>query len=96
MQPRPQMSRNFSNIFDHVDGVPDAIGELCNFLHLRWSPNRSIAIRLDAADLHDSNRPGKQVLNFDSEVRQDAGDAARSDPLVDILVRCLCVRATMT
>ncbi len=24
---------------------------------------------------------GKQVLNFDREVRQDAGDAARSDPI---------------
>ncbi len=36
---------------------------------------------LDAADMHDSIRAGKQVLNLDSEVRQDAGDAARSEPI---------------
>ncbi len=31
--------------------------------------------------MHESSRAGKQVLNLDREVRQDARDAARSDPI---------------
>ncbi len=79
MQQDLKVTRSFSNVLNLVDGVLDAIRELGNFLYLRWSPNRSVCIRLDTANVHDSSRSGKQVLNLDSEVRQDARDAARSD-----------------
>ncbi len=69
------------DVLDLVDGVPDAICEPRDFLHLRWSPNRSIGVRLDAADVYDGGSVGKQVLNFDREVRQDARDAMRSDSI---------------
>ncbi len=76
-----KVTRSLSKVLDLVDGVPDAIRQLCNFLHLRWSPNRTVFIRPDAADVHDSSFAGKQGLNLHSEVRQDAGDTARSDPI---------------
>ncbi len=81
MQTSPESDPQLLDVFDLVDREPDAIRELDNFLQLRWSPNRSVGIRIDAKDVQDSSRAGKQVLKLDSAVRQDAGDAARSDPI---------------
>ncbi len=81
MKPRPQSDPRLLESPCSCQDVPDAISELGNFLHLRWGPYRSVGIRLDAADVHDNSRSGKQVLNLDSEVRQDAGDTAKSDPI---------------
>ncbi len=59
-----KVTRSFSNVLDLLDGVLDAIREPFNFLHLRWSPNRSVGIRVDAADVHGSSRACNQVLNL--------------------------------
>ncbi len=40
----------FSDVLDLVNRVPDAIGKLSDFLHLRLGSNRSVGVRLDAAD----------------------------------------------
>ncbi len=60
-----EMVCSFTNVLDLVVGVPDAIGELRDFLHFCWSSNRSVGVWLDAAYMDDGDSVSKQVLNFD-------------------------------
>ncbi len=96
MKPNFELISSFTNVLDVVDGTPDAIGDLRDFLHFYCSANRSVGVRLDSANVDDGGSVGQQVLNLDGEIRQDTRDAVRSNPLVEILVRGPCVRATTT
>ncbi len=70
----------FSNVLDLVHRVPDAIGELRDFLHLRLGSNRSVGVRLDAANMNDGSGACEKMLELDSEVREDARNTAGTNP----------------
>ncbi len=64
-----------------VHRVPDAIGELSDFLQLRLGSNRSVGVRLDAADVNDCSGAGEKMLELDSEVGEDARNTAGTNPV---------------
>ncbi len=75
----------FSNALDRV---PDAIGELSYFRHLRLGPILRVGVRLHAADLRDASRARGEMLELDNEVREDARNMAAKNP------GGFCVRTT--
>ncbi len=49
--------------------------------HLRLGSNRSVGVRLDAADANNGSGVGEEMLELDSEVGEDARNTAGTNPL---------------
>ncbi len=96
MQPKLRNGFQLHECLDVVDGIPDAIGELRDFLHFCCSSNRSVGVRLDSANVDYGGSVGQQVLNLNGEADRIREMRRGPTQLVDILVRGPCVRAATT
>ncbi len=69
----------FSDVLHLVHRVPNAIGDLSDFFHLRLGSNRSVGVRLDAADVNNGSGAGEEMLEL--EAGEDARNTAGTNPV---------------